>query len=37
MGIPSHFFIDRSGVLRGLKIGSLDPAAMRAAVIGIFD
>jgi peroxiredoxin len=28
VGIPSHFFIDRAGVLRELKIGSLDPKAM---------
>jgi len=28
MGIPSHYFIDSSGVLRAMKIGSLDRAAM---------
>ena len=32
MGIPSHYFIDSSGVLRLMKIGSLDPAAMEAAL-----
>jgi peroxiredoxin len=35
LGIPSHYFIDRSGVLVQLKIGSLDPAAMEAAVEAI--
>ncbi len=37
MGIPSHYFIDRSGVLRQLKIGSLDPAAMEAALQAILE
>ena len=32
LGIPSHFFIDANGVLRDMKIGSLDPASMQAAV-----
>ncbi len=32
LGIPSHFFIDAQGVLRQIKIGSLDPVAMQAAV-----
>jgi cytochrome c biogenesis protein CcmG/thiol:disulfide interchange protein DsbE len=35
MGIPSHFFIDATSVLREMKIGSLDPAAMQAAVARI--
>lgn len=35
LGIPTHYFIDAQGVLRQLKIGSLDPAAMEAAVKGI--
>ncbi len=35
MGIPSHYFIDSSGVLRLMKIGSLDPAAMEAALRAI--
>lgn len=35
LGIPSHFFIDASGVLRQIKIGSLDPASMEAALAGI--
>jgi thiol-disulfide isomerase/thioredoxin len=32
LGIPSHFFIDSAGVLRQLKVGSLDPATMQAAL-----
>jgi peroxiredoxin len=35
LGIPSHYFIDSSGVLRQMKIGSLDTTAMEAAVQGI--
>ncbi len=35
LGIPSHFFVDRSGVLRSLKIGSLDSSAMDKALAGI--
>ncbi len=35
LGIPSHFFIDAQGVLRQMKIGSLDPAAMETALAGI--
>jgi cytochrome c biogenesis protein CcmG, thiol:disulfide interchange protein DsbE len=35
LGIPSHFFIDKDGVLREMKIGTLDPAAMDAALQGI--
>ena len=27
LGIPSHFFIDSSGILRQMKVGSLDPDA----------
>jgi seryl-tRNA(Sec) selenium transferase len=37
MGIPSHYFIDSSGVLRVMKIGSLELAAMEAALKGIVD
>jgi peroxiredoxin len=37
VGIPSHFFIDRDGVLRQLRIGSLDPAAMEAALKAILE
>lgn len=37
MGIPSHYFIDRSGVLRLMKIGSLDLAAMETALKGILE
>jgi thiol-disulfide isomerase/thioredoxin len=32
LGIPSHFFIDASGVLRQIKVGSLDPVSMQAAI-----
>lgn len=28
VGIPSHFFVDSSGVLRSIRISSLDPAAI---------
>ena len=35
LGIPSHYLIDSSGVLRQMKIGSLDTTAMEAAVQGI--
>jgi cytochrome c biogenesis protein CcmG/thiol:disulfide interchange protein DsbE len=35
LGIPSHFFIDRSGVLHALKVGTLDPASMDAALTEI--
>jgi peroxiredoxin len=35
LGIPTHYFIDSSGVLRQMKIGSLDPAGMEQAVQGI--
>ncbi len=35
LGIPSHFFIDASGKLVRMKIGSLDPQSMRAALEAI--
>lgn len=35
LGIPSHFFIDGTGVLREMRIGSLDQAAMERAIAGI--
>ena len=35
LGIPSHFFIDGSGILRQMKVGTLAPAAMEAAIRGI--
>lgn len=37
VGIPSHFFIDSSGVLREIRISSLDPATMdeNLAEIGV--
>lgn len=31
-GIPSHFFIDRKGVVRLMKIGSLSPERMAASI-----
>jgi cytochrome c biogenesis protein CcmG/thiol:disulfide interchange protein DsbE len=36
-GIPEHFFIDRDGVLRQVRIGELDPATMRAALQALED
>jgi cytochrome c biogenesis protein CcmG/thiol:disulfide interchange protein DsbE len=35
LGIPSHYFIDRLGVLRQVRIGTLDPAGMVAALTEI--
>jgi peroxiredoxin len=35
LGIPSHFFIDRTGVLRQLRIGSFDPLGIETAVQAI--
>lgn len=35
VGIPSHYFIDSSGVLNQMKVGSLNPAAMEAALRAI--
>ncbi len=35
LGIPSHFFIDKTGVLRQLRIGSFDAAGMEQALKGI--
>lgn len=32
LGIPTHFFIDRAGVLRSMRIGSLDGAGMEQAI-----
>jgi cytochrome c biogenesis protein CcmG, thiol:disulfide interchange protein DsbE len=32
LGIPAHYFIDRNGVLRDMKTGSLSPEKMRDAV-----
>jgi peroxiredoxin len=34
-GIPVHFFIDRAGVLRSMKTGSLSPEGMDAQLAGI--
>jgi peroxiredoxin len=30
LGIPSHFFIDRDGVLRQMRVGTLDAATMQS-------
>ena len=35
LGIPSHFFIDRSGVLHAIKVGTLDPETMAAMLTEI--
>jgi peroxiredoxin len=35
LGIPTHFFIGADGVLKSMKIGSLDPTSMDAALSGI--
>jgi cytochrome c biogenesis protein CcmG/thiol:disulfide interchange protein DsbE len=29
VGLPSHFFIDRLGIVRDVRVGSLDPAGMQ--------
>lgn len=34
-GIPSHFFIDRAGILREIRISSLDPSTMNEALAQI--
>jgi hypothetical protein len=34
-GIPVHFFIDRAGVLRSMKTGSLSPEGMDTQLAGI--
>ena len=37
VGIPSHFFVDRSGVLKAIEISALDPSAIdeNLAQIGV--
>ena len=35
LGIPSHFFIDRSGALHAIKVGTLDPETMAAMLTEI--
>jgi peroxiredoxin len=30
LGIPAHFFIDREGILRQMKVGTLDAATMQS-------
>lgn len=32
LGIPAHYFIDRTGVLRAIKVGSLSPERMDTAL-----
>ena len=34
-GIPAHFFIDKSGILRAIKTGGLSPEQMAAALTDI--
>ena len=34
-GIPAHFFIDRSGVLRRMETGALSPERMDAAIAAV--
>jgi cytochrome c biogenesis protein CcmG/thiol:disulfide interchange protein DsbE len=35
LGIPAHYFIDRTGVLRSIKTGSLSPEQMNRAIKAI--
>jgi cytochrome c-type biogenesis protein CcsB len=35
LGIPAHFFIDREGILRELRVGTLDAASMQAVLSGL--
>jgi hypothetical protein len=35
VGIPSHFFIDRDGLLRRFRIGTLSPATIEASLAEI--
>jgi peroxiredoxin len=35
LGIPTHYFIDAEGILRQMRIGSLDPAGIETAIQGI--
>lgn len=35
LGIPTHYFIDADGVIRQMKIGSLDPSGIETAIKGI--
>ena len=35
LGIPTHFFIDRTGVLRATMAGRLDPPTIESAISGI--
>lgn len=37
LGIPSHFFIDKTGVLRQFRIGTFDSAAIETAVQAIIE
>ena len=35
LGIPAHFFIDRDGVLRQMRVGTLDAASMQSILTGL--
>lgn len=35
LGIPAHFFIDRDGVLREMRVGTLDAARMQTILAGL--
>jgi cytochrome c biogenesis protein CcmG/thiol:disulfide interchange protein DsbE len=35
LGIPSHFFIASDGTMQAMKVGSLDPDKIKAALAGI--
>ena len=35
LGIPSHFFINADGTMQAMKVGSLDPAKIKAALAEI--
>lgn len=35
VGLPTHFFIDRRGVVREVRVGSLDPDGIRQALAAI--
>jgi cytochrome c biogenesis protein CcmG/thiol:disulfide interchange protein DsbE len=35
MGIPTHYFIGRDGLIKQIRLGGLDPAAMDQLVAGI--
>lgn len=35
MGVPTHYFVDREGVVRSIRVGVLDPAAIDAELAKI--